>query len=280
MKCIKKIAEVREQLNSWRNAGDIIAFVPTMGNLHEGHMQLVADAKKQADRVVVSIFVNPTQFGEGEDFSTYPRTETQDKEKLAALGVDLIFMPSVTEMYPFVCVTTVSVSGVSEAYCGAKRVGHFDGVATVVSKLFNIVQPNKAFFGEKDFQQLAVIRAMVMDLNLPIDIVPVKIVRESNGLAMSSRNGYLSNEQKDLAAQLHVSLCLAKDQILSGQVGFSDIEQQAWSKLKGLGFEPDYFTICRQFDLKAADKTDKNLVILLAAKLGKTRLIDNIQINL
>jgi pantoate--beta-alanine ligase len=211
MKCIRNIIEVREQLNSWRNAGDVIAFVPTMGNLHKGHMQLVEDAKKQADRVVVSIFVNPTQFGVGEDFSTYPRTEKQDKEKLESLGVDLVFMPSVAEMYATSNITTISVSDISEGYCGAKRVGHFDGVATVVSKLFNIVQPHKAFFGEKDFQQLAVIRAMVLDLNLPIEIVPVAIVRESSGLAMSSRNGYLSSEQKELAAQLYVSLSVAKE---------------------------------------------------------------------
>jgi len=280
MKCIKKISEIREQLNLWRNAGDIIAFVPTMGNLHAGHMQLVSDAKKQADRVVVSIFVNPTQFGEGEDFSTYPRTEEQDKEKLAALGVDLVFMPNVAEMYSSSNVTTISVSGVSEGYCGAKRAGHFDGVATVVSKLFNIVQPNKAFFGEKDFQQLAVIRAMVVDLNLPIDIVPVEIVRESTGLAMSSRNGYLTSEQKELAAQLYASLCAAKDQVLLGQVDFLEIERQACVKLTKLGFKPEYFSICKQVDLKAADKADKNLVILLAVKLGKTRLIDNLQINL
>jgi pantoate--beta-alanine ligase len=280
MKCIRSIIEVREQLNSWRNAGDVIAFVPTMGNLHKGHMQLVEDAKKQADRVVVSIFVNPTQFGVGEDFSTYPRTEKQDKEKLESLGVDLVFMPSVAEMYATSNITTISVSDISEGYCGAKRVGHFDGVATVVSKLFNIVQPHKAFFGEKDFQQLAVIRAMVLDLNLPIEIVPVAIVRESSGLAMSSRNGYLSSEQKELAAQLYVSLSVAKEKILLGQADYSEIEQQACSKLTKSGFEPDYFSICRQLDLKKAGKADKNLVILLAVILGKTRLIDNLQINL
>jgi pantoate--beta-alanine ligase len=280
MKCIEKIFAVREQLDRWRNAGDIIAFVPTMGNLHEGHMRLVANAKKQADRVIVSIFVNPTQFGIGEDFSTYPRTEKQDKEKLESLGVDLVFIPSVTEMYFNSNVTTVGVSGVSEGYCGAKRIGHFDGVATVVNKLFNIVQPNKAFFGEKDFQQLAVIQVMVMDLNLPIEIIPIEIVRESNGLAMSSRNGHLTSAEKKLAAQLYVSLCLAEKQILLGQIDFSDIEQQALNKLKQLGFAPDYFSICKQLDLKPANKMDKNLVILLAAKLGKTRLIDNVQINL
>lgn len=280
MKCIKEIIEVRKQLNSWRNAGDIIAFVPTMGNLHKGHMQLIEDAKKQADRVVVSIFVNPTQFGVGEDFSTYPRTEKQDKDKLESLGVDFVFMPSVAEMYATSNITTISVSDISEGYCVAKRVGHFDGVATVVSKLFNIVQPHKAFFGEKDFQQLAVIRAMVLDLNLPIEIVPVAIVRESSGLAMSSRNGYLSSEQKELAAQLYVSLSVAKEQILLGQVNYSEIEQQTCAKLEKLGFEPDYFSICRQLDLKKAEKLDRGLVILLAAKLGKTRLIDNLQINL
>ncbi|MDC9727732.1 MAG: pantoate--beta-alanine ligase [Methyloprofundus sp.] len=280
MQCINKILNLREQLNRWRLAGDVIAFVPTMGNLHEGHMQLVSQAKKQADRVVVSLFVNPTQFGEGEDFSTYPRTEAQDKQKLESLKVDLLFMPEVTEIYPKKSLTTVSVTGVSEGYCGAKRVGHFDGVATVVSKLFNIVQPNKAFFGEKDFQQLAVIRAMVLDLNLPIEIIPVPIVRESNGLAMSSRNGYLTAEQKNLAAQLYASLIIAKEELVLGQAEYLDIEKEARDKLTQLGFEPEYFTICRQEDLKPAAKTDKQLVILLAAKLGQVRLIDNLQINL
>ncbi len=279
MKTIKKIAALRKQLNEWRMAGDVIAFVPTMGNLHAGHMQLVAEAKAQADRVVVSIFVNPSQFGVGEDFSSYPRTEEEDNRQLAALSVDVVFLPDVSEIYPNVSVTTVSVSGVSESYCGKKRPGHFDGVATVVSKLFNIVQPHKAFFGEKDFQQLAVIRAMVDDLNFAIEIVAVAIVREESGLAMSSRNGYLTVQQREQAAHLYRLLCSAKKDILLGKNTLPEIEIQSLKQLQSLGFDPEYFSVCRQSDLMPVTAEDKALIILLAAKLGNTRLIDNIQIQ-
>jgi len=279
MKTIKKIAELRKQLNEWRMAGDVIAFVPTMGNLHAGHMQLVADAKAQADRVVVSIFVNPSQFGVGEDFSSYPRTEEEDNRQLAALSVDVVFLPDVSEIYPNASVTTVRVSGVSESYCGKKRPGHFDGVATVVSKLFNIVQPHKAFFGEKDFQQLAVIRAMVDDLNLAIEIVAVAIVREESGLAMSSRNGYLTVQQRDQAAHLYRLLCSAKKDVLLGENTLPEIEAQSLKQLQSLGFDPEYFSVCRQSDLMSVTTEDNALIILLAAKLGNTRLIDNIQIQ-
>jgi len=280
MKCITDIKALRELLKQWRIAGESIAFVPTMGNLHAGHLQLVSKAKEQASRVVVSVFVNPTQFGVGEDFSLYPRTEHADQEKLQAAGVDVVFMPSVEEVYPVNELTKVSVSQVSENHCGAARPGHFDGVATVVCKLFNIVQPDKAFFGEKDFQQLTVIHAMVADLNLPVGIVSVPTVRELDGLAMSSRNGYLTVEQREQAPQLYQSLCAAKELMQAKQVSYADIEKQQTKFLTGRGFRPDYFSICRRHDLKTAEQGDMEIVILVAAKIGKTRLIDNIQVDI
>ncbi len=280
MKCITDIKALRELLKQWRIAGESIAFVPTMGNLHAGHLQLVNKAKEQASRVVVSVFVNPTQFGVGEDFSLYPKTEHADQKKLQAAGVDVVFMPSVEEVYPVNELTKVSVSQVSENHCGAARPGHFDGVATVVCKLFNIVQPDKAFFGEKDFQQLTVIHAMVADLNLPVDIVSVPTVRELDGLAMSSRNGYLTVEQREQAPQLYQSLCAAKELMQAKQVSYADIEKQQTKFLTGRGFRPDYFSICRRHDLKTAEQGDMEIVILVAAKIGKTRLIDNIQVDI
>ena len=278
--CIQGIKALRAQVKQWRQSGESIALVPTMGNLHAGHLQLVSEAKAQADRVVVSVFVNPTQFGEGEDFSSYPRTEQEDLLKLQALAVDVVFMPSVAEMYPALELTKVSVSGVSEGLCGAERPGHFDGVATVVCKLFNIVQADKAFFGEKDFQQLAVIRALVADLNSPVEIVAVPTVREPDGLAMSSRNGYLSLEQRQQAPKLYHFLCLAKEELLAQQVPLIDIEKKYMHLLSEQGFLPDYVKVCRQRDLKAAVKGDTQLIILAAARLGKTRLIDNIQLGM
>jgi len=280
MKCIADIKALRDLLKQWRRAGESIAFVPTMGNLHAGHLQLVNKAKAQADRVVVSIFVNPTQFGVDEDFSLYPRTEQADQEKLQAVAVDVIFMPSVEEMYPINELTKVSVSQVSENHCGAARPGHFDGVATVVCKLFNIVQPDKAFFGEKDFQQLTVINAMVTDLNLPVEIISVSTVREVDGLAMSSRNGYLTAEQREQAPQLYQSLCAAKKLIQTKQVSYADIEKQQIKFLEEQGFKSDYFSICQRYDLQTARQEDTEIIILVAAKIGKTRLIDNIQVDI
>jgi len=280
MNIYQSIKDTREQLQAYRLAGECIAFVPTMGNLHEGHLALVTAAKAQADRVVVSIFVNPTQFGVGEDFSSYPRTELEDQAKLQALGVDLLFMPQVEEMYPRVGLTKVQVSGVSEGHCGLSRAGHFDGVATVVSKLFNIVQPDFAFFGEKDFQQLAVIRAFVSDLNMPVDIRGVAIIREQDGLAMSSRNGYLTAEQRKQAPFLQQVLQQAKSQILDDKLDFSHIEVESCSALNEQGFHADYFSICCRETLVPASSNDKQLIILAAAKLGSTRLIDNIQIDI
>jgi len=275
MQIVSTVSECRRIIKAWQQAGDRVASVPTMGNLHDGHIKLVTEAKKQAERVVVSIFVNPTQFGPGEDFDSYPRTEAEDQTKLAAAGADLLFLPTVSEVYTSDAKTTVSVSSLSTVYCGAARPGHFDGVATVVCKLFNIVQPDLALFGRKDFQQLVVIRTMVRDLNIPVDIIGVETVREPSGLAMSSRNSYLSAQEQQIAAQLYQTLCHARDAVLAGQP-VADIEQHALSSLQAAGFAPDYFAVCRSQDLAKARAEDTELVLLVAARLGKTRLIDNI----
>lgn len=276
MQIVKRVCDLREAVKSWRLNGESVAFVPTMGNLHTGHLQLLKCARNTANRVVVSIFVNPTQFGVGEDYETYPRTEHEDQQKLEAGNADLLFQPSVTEIYTPDAKTTVTVSGLSEWYCGASRPGHFTGVATVVCKLFNIVQPDIAFFGLKDFQQFTVIKTMVRDLNIPVEITGIDTVREPSGLAMSSRNGYLTEDEKKVAAKLYHSLCAARDAILAGERNYEGIEQQALHFLKQTGFDPDYFAVCRSRDLKKAAAEDMDLVLLAAAKLGKTRLIDNV----
>ena len=275
MQTVSTIAELRRIIHAWKVQGDSVAFVPTMGNLHDGHLQLVKQAKSKARRVVVSIFVNPTQFGVNEDFSSYPRTETQDQEKLLAIGTDLVFLPSVEEMYKRNAKTSVTVSGLSDIHCGASRVGHFTGVATVVCKLFNMVQPDIALFGLKDFQQLMVIRTMVRDLNIPVEILGIDTVREADGLAMSSRNGYLSKEERNIAPVLYQTLCSAKEAILKGE-SIETVSEPSKQRLTDAGFIVDYFTVCRADDLSFAQNTDTDLVILTAAKLGKTRLIDNL----
>ncbi len=276
MHIVSTVPELRQVIRNWRQDSQRIAFVPTMGNLHEGHLTLANEAKRRADRVVVSIFVNPTQFGPGEDFDNYPRTVHQDQQKLAEGNVDLLFMPSVDDVYPGDVKTTVSVAELSSIYCGASRPGHFDGVATVVCKLFNMVQPDIAVFGLKDFQQLAVIRTMVRDLDIAVDIVGIDTIREASGLAMSSRNGYLTAAEKNIASNLYKSLCEARVAVLTGDQSFAAIENQMQQYLQATGLQPEYFTICRSSDLAKADKVDVDLVILAAAKLGKTRLIDNV----
>ncbi|MDP3838958.1 MAG: pantoate--beta-alanine ligase [Methylococcales bacterium] len=275
MQIVNTVQALRTLIHTWKAAGHRVAFVPTMGNLHAGHCQLVTAAKQHADKVVASIFVNPTQFGAGEDFDSYPRTEAQDTEKLQAINTDVLFLPSVAEMYAPNAKTVVSVAGLSQLYCGASRVGHFDGVATVVCKLFNMVQPDVALFGLKDFQQLAVIRTMVNDLNMPVDIIGIDTVREASGLAMSSRNGYLTPAEQQLAPLLYQSLCKAREAIVAG-LDYISVEKQALSTLQNAGFQPDYFRICRSYDLAPAQQGDTELVLLVAAKLGKTRLIDNL----
>ena len=280
MQTLKLVSELRSVVGAWRLAGESIAFIPTMGNLHAGHLKLVTEAGKRADRVVASIFVNPTQFGPGEDFATYPRTEQEDQEKLADADTDVLFLPTVSEMYAPDSRTVVQVTGVSDDYCGASRPGHFNGVATVVCKLLNIVQPDVALFGLKDFQQLTVIRAMVRDLNMPVEIIGVDTVREASGLAMSSRNGYLSDHERQVAPKLYQILCLARDAVLASNKPYPEIEEQSLKSLREAGFQPDYFAICRSRDLARARPEDNELVLLTAAKLGKTRLIDNIYFDL
>lgn len=277
------LGTVRAQLAAWRAQGERIALVPTMGNLHQGHLKLVETAKKQAKRVVVSIFVNPLQFGENEDFSSYPRTFEEDSRILAANSVDILFAPVLEEMYPegMATHTKVDVLGLSDILCGASRPGHFRGVATVVNKLFNIVQPDLAVFGEKDYQQLLIIRRMVKDLAMPIEIVGLPTVREPNGLAISSRNGYLSAEERRNAPQLYQALCAVRYQLMKGKgCDIATAEEVGLVWLRNAGLRPDYLTVCRTQDLGPAGAGDRDVVILAAAWLGTTRLIDNLQVTL
>ena len=279
MQTLSTIAALRQTIHDWRRSGLKIAFVPTMGNLHDGHLQLVETARRLGDKVVVSIFVNPTQFGPNEDYARYPRTEQQDADKLAAADTDLLFLPAVEEVYPQSPQTSISVAGLSALHCGASRPGHFDGVALVVCKLLNIVQPDLLLLGEKDFQQLAVIRRMVADLNIPVHIHGVPTVRESSGLAMSSRNGYLTTEEKSLAPLLYQALNNVRAAILNGHGDYVGLVTREAQTLQQAGFAIDYFEVSRDTDLLPADANDTQLVILIAAKLGKTRLIDNIHFH-
>ena len=276
MQKVSTIQALRYTLKQWRVAGHKIAFVPTMGNLHAGHIKLLTEARKKADKVVVSIFVNPTQFGEAEDFNTYPRTEQDDEQKLKQAGADLLFLPVVDEVYKPGSKIIVSVPELATLHCGASRPGHFDGVATIVSKLFNMVQPDISFFGKKDFQQLLLIHLLVQDLNFPIEIVGIETEREADGLAMSSRNTHLSDKERLLAPELYRALCRARDAVFEGNNSFLAIEQKQIKYLTALGFTLDYFSICRSEDLQIATEKDRNLVIIAAAKLGSPRLIDNI----
>ncbi len=279
MQTITSIKALRSCIRQWRQAEQSVALVPTMGNLHAGHMHLLTTAKQKADKVVVSIFVNPTQFGPNEDFHSYPRTELQDQTLLHEHDADLLFMPSVAEMYPQTLETLISVQGLSKQHCGVTRPSHFDGVALIVCKLLNIVQPDLLLLGEKDFQQLTIIRRMITDLNLPVEIHGVATVREADGLAMSSRNSYLSAMDRQLAPRLYMALCAVRDAILAGADDYSDIIAQQVQQLQQVGFLMDYFVVCRSSDLQPAEPDDQNLVILLAAKLGATRLIDNISLS-
>ena len=278
MKTETTVQGLAASLAPTRTAKKIIGFVPTMGNLHEGHITLVRAAKKICDVVVVSIFVNPTQFGVGEDFDSYPRTLDQDSRLLAEAGCDIIFSPSVEQMYGTQPrLTHIRVEGITNALCGQSRPGHFDGVALVVTKLFNIVQPDYAFFGEKDYQQLAVIRQFVQDLNIPLEVIGVPIVRAEDGLALSSRNGYLSEEQRKIAPTIYQLLKQAEQQLHSGQM-LSQVLANISTELTQAGFIVDYVE-ARQPNLQAIEQFDQNLVLFIAAKLGSTRLIDNLQID-
>ncbi|GAA63652.1 pantoate--beta-alanine ligase [Pseudoalteromonas sp. BSi20311] len=281
MQSITEIKSLRSQIRAWRQAGLSVAFVPTMGNLHRGHFSLVEKAKTLADKVVVSIFVNPMQFGANEDLDSYPRTLDADKQGLADLETDILFIPSVETIYPngLGAQSFVDVPGISMGYCGGSRPGHFKGVATVVTKLFNLVQPDYACFGEKDFQQLQVVKTMATDLSIPVEIIGVPTMREVSGLAMSSRNGYLSADEKHTAPALFNTLKHCAQQLKSGNKDFATLENEAKSALENAGLKPDYFSIAQRDTLKAATLEDTRFVILAAAFLGSVRLIDNLQVE-
>jgi pantoate--beta-alanine ligase len=282
MQLISDILDLREIRRTWQISSKVIAFVPTMGNLHQGHLNLVREAKKQADIVVVSIFVNPMQFGPDEDLDAYPRTLQNDSRLLEELGVDVLFMPKATDIYArgLEQQTFVEVPGLSYMICGASRPGHFRGVATIVCKLFNMVQPNLAFFGEKDFQQLQVIKAMVTDLSMNLKVFGVATTRDNDGLAMSSRNQYLSDIERKLAPTLYIKMQQLAGEIQLGRRDFSNLTQEYKLQLAELGFSPDYLEIRNVENLLQPGHEDHYLVLLAAAFLGKTRLIDNLQIRL
>ncbi|MBM6552230.1 pantoate--beta-alanine ligase [Marinomonas ostreistagni] len=282
MKTFHTIAELRTALKSERLQDKRIAFVPTMGNLHDGHMELVRRARQAGDVVVASIFVNPMQFSANEDLERYPRTLAEDQALLAANTCDYLFAPSALEMYPDGkrSQTQIEVTGLSDILCGASRPGHFVGVATVVTKLFNIVMPDCAIFGNKDYQQLKVIEDMARDLSSNVEIIGVDIARAESGLAMSSRNGYLSPEELAIAPTIYQTLQWAKQQIEAGNSSYETICEQAQQKLEAAGFSRDYFEIRAQHNLLTPSEKETQLVILAAAYLGKARLIDNITVDL
>ncbi|WP_166364478.1 pantoate--beta-alanine ligase [Pseudomonas akapageensis] len=282
MNTVKTVRELRAAVARARSEGKRIGFVPTMGNLHSGHAALVAKAAQRVDFVVASIFVNPLQFGPSEDLDKYPRTLAADQEKLLQAGCHLLFAPTVEEMYPdgMGVQTRVSVPQLSEGLCGASRPGHFEGVATVVAKLFNMVQPDLAVFGQKDFQQLAVIRSLVRDLNMPIQIIGEPTVRAEDGLALSSRNGYLTEEQRAIAPALYRTLSSMANAIRTGERDFGKLVQSGLEQISAGGFRPDYLEIRHALNLRPATAEDRDVVILAAAYLGATRLIDNLHLNL
>ncbi|MRI33048.1 pantoate--beta-alanine ligase [Endozoicomonas sp. OPT23] len=283
MKTLHSIAEIQSVVAACKAEGKKVGFVPTMGNLHGGHLTLVEKAKELCDVVVVSIYVNPLQFGPNEDYDSYPRTMEQDQELLIAHGVDLLYTAQTTEIYPEGSEhhTHVSVEVLDGMHCGKSRPGFFTGIATVVTKLFNIVRPDVAVFGEKDFQQITIIRKMVKDMCMPVEIIGAAIAREETGLAKSSRNGYLTNEERTvIAPTLYQCLTSAREAILNGERDFDLLRRDAFAKMAQAGFKPDYFNICSTETLLTAAADDQSLVILAAGYLGKARLIDNITIEL
>ncbi|MGH6803581.1 MAG: pantoate--beta-alanine ligase [Methyloceanibacter sp.] len=273
----RTVSDLRARLAKWRKAGESVALVPTMGALHEGHLFLVELAKSKADHVVVSIFVNPIQFGPREDFNLYPRDEAGDLVKLAKAGADLVFAPEVTEMYPQGFSTQVRVGDLTEDLCGAARPNHFDGVATVVAKLLLQCAPDLAVFGEKDYQQLLVIKRLVRDLNVPVEIVPGPIVREKDGLALSSRNAYLSPSERKTAPLLYQTISAVAADLAQGR-GCDDAVVAARFKLDAAGFRVDYVAVRDPDTLKPLSGPVKRARVLAAAYLGKTRLIDNVPV--
>lgn len=281
MQTISEISDLRQTIKTWHQQGLTVAFVPTMGNLHAGHISLVTEAHKHADKVVASIFINPMQFGENEDIDNYPRTLEADQQKLIEAKTDLLFTPTPNIIYPkgLDKQSYVEVPNVSEGYCGESRPGHFRGVATVVCKLFNLVQPDVACFGLKDYQQVQVIQTMVEDLSMPIKIIPVETIREASGLALSSRNGYLTEEELKVAPALSQNIQWLAEQIQQDN-DFIGLARKAASYIDNAGLKTDYIHICHARTLQPASEDDHELVILAAAHCGKARLIDNLQVTL
>jgi pantoate--beta-alanine ligase len=282
VKTLRDIESARRVLRLWRRRASRVALVPTMGNLHEGHVSLITLARARAERVVASIFVNPTQFGPTEDFARYPRTLAADERALRGAGADAVFVPTVAEMYPGgeASSTTVSVPPFARQLCGAFRPGHFDGVSSVVLRLFNIVTPDVAVFGEKDYQQLVLLRRMTRDLHLPIRLVGAPTVREKDGLALSSRNQYLTADERRKAPELFATLMACRERLLGGDHDFAALERQALRRLRQCGFRPDYVAIRNAADLGApAARGPAELRVLAAAWLGRARLIDNVSVR-
>ena len=280
MQLTRDIQSTREAVDAVRHGGRRIAFVPTMGALHVAHVSLIEAAKRNGGYVVVSIFVNPTQFGPNEDFNKYPRTEAADLAACEKAGVDLVFVPSVDDMYRADAVTAVRVAGLTDTLCGPHRPGHFDGVATIVAKLFNIVQPDVAYFGEKDFQQLAVIRRMVRDLDMPIEIVGCPTVREPDGLAVSSRNAYLSERERIQARCLYEGLCAARRAIEAGETAPAAAVARVQQVIDEAGpARVDYISVVDPTSMQPVERIDRRVLIALAARIGSTRLIDNLQVD-
>jgi pantoate--beta-alanine ligase len=279
MQIVSTIADLRAALQVWRSRGERIGFVPTMGNLHAGHISLLSAARYRADRIVASVFVNPLQFGPSEDFDSYPRTPDEDASLLQGAQCDLLFLPTVDQMYPQgnAQATRVLVRGLSETLCGTVRPGHFEGVATVVAKLFGIVQPDVAVFGEKDFQQFTIIRRMTQDLSIPVEVIGAATVRAADGLALSSRNRYLSATERSVAPSVFAALRTAVARIDTGDEDYPGIEAQGLQALVAAGMRPDYFAVRDAQTLGTPDGNSRDLVVLAAARLGRARLIDNLR---
>jgi pantoate--beta-alanine ligase len=278
---VTTIAAVRERVRGWQREGLKVAFVPTMGNLHAGHVSLIEAARRHGERFIASIFVNPMQFGPNEDFAHYPRTPRDDERMLAEAGCSLMFMPEVGEIYPHGAerATRVEVPGLSRILCGEFRPGHFEGVSSVVAKLFHIVEPDVAVFGAKDFQQLTVIRRMVDDLCMPVQIVAAPTVRDADGLAMSSRNQYLTPAERALAPQIFATLQAAAHRLRAGDAEFASIERAGFVALESAGLRPEYFAVRQASDLSSPAPDARELVVLAAVRLSKARLIDNVQVT-
>lgn len=282
MQVISSKQELHEQLRDWRHRDDHIALVPTLGNLHAGHIKLVELAREHAERVVVSVYVNPMQFDEDEDFEDYPRTLERDTRRLKQIGADVLFVPDDETVYPYGhdCATVVSVPGLTENFCGASRPGHFDGVTTVVARLFALVQPDVAVFGQKDYQQQLIIRFMTEDLSLPIRIITAETVREDDGLAMSSRNQFLTDKERTVAPLLHEALSELGSALQNGKRDFEDLEKIAIGRLEKAGFGIDYVAVRRAHNLAPPDRDCDELVVIAAVHLGEARPIDNIVVTI